>query len=750
MSKTSSEVNKNSVKSKEESSKSSSKSLSNKSNKTVETKVTQTSGEPLLKDKGLWRKRLIYIRRSFTEAKKGMPSHAFLSGAHTYHNKDKTQTKDWYTFNAKFYSDPGLRKFNQKLKTNRKPFTHFQVIIPSLLYIGAEGETQLNQNSDEIKTHFRELGHKQLGTHVFIARTGCISSLITFIDKHNNYQTTDVLNVNSVYPVVRYEWESHKNQFLIKTQIKSKSEPLLQKKTSEESKQRVVFGLHFKNYSNYKTGDRYYHNHDTNYLKAGGVHELTEEYLNDICSADKLKQYEPKHFCLFLCAGAKLIVSDQFHDKEDHIDCYNISLIQQGGVVFVDGELEVAFPRIAKNDEKTDGKGFVVIDWTAFVKQMRDSVGNRLNGKKLKMLREFKNPILFLGPIDSECNSIAWNLSLERNKSDLKYRRPVLLVPERAHIVAIADGKNGRIEVLDRIYYEFLHDSVVTEHMTQFRQIDGIYKVRNVLNIDNKRSVKVLLKPYIEEPTERLVEGRRRPLFVENNTTFLSKKSFQPLYEYHYSHREAPLPVPPMYPPYYHPTDGLFYLPTNDLMKNAFKFEDFYPKDKDVDPKSLSPFDQKYLFNGHKICLLQKRIIKVYNWERISKRFQYEEFNVSKSVLNINGKMSKVKQYKEPHQIQNDFKFIDGIQYRIGIDGWVWRKVGQKPIGLASQLCYCFNSDATQDYLKQNKITLKPIPPKIQIPVETYDQRAVRLLAEYEQRKKEEEELFFKQNRFKW
>ena len=123
---------------------------------------------------------------------------------------------------------------------------------------------------------------------------------------------------------------------------------------------------------------------------------------------------------------------------------------------------------------RKDGKELIPIEWTR--------------------LMNIKSLVIFIGPSDSPYNSIAWffsayNLSRKGRKSS------DLVIPEKGRIEAISSVSEGRKEILSRIHYEFLHDSVVTQHGLQFR-VPEKAMLEKILNIGaTDRSYTCRLEP---------------------------------------------------------------------------------------------------------------------------------------------------------------------------------------------------------------------------------------------------------------
>ena len=607
--------------------------------------------------------------------------------------------RDFNNLDTNFFTETYLDALKQANQGCDQIFVPFQVIIPSLMYVGTtkytkkgQQKTETNIGCSDIMFSFRKAYRRQLGTHIFIDRWGDMCLLETFNeyfkvpnekDKSEiwywSYTSDNCISINSVYPVNRYEWQ-HK--------LKRKQLVYGLKYVSEDLK------------AGNKTGDRYYHREGEGCLQFSGTQELTDERLIEIIERTS-KEKSEQSFALFVCCGAKLTLMDELpkaaQQKTTH---HNRSFIQQGGVIHSTSALEFEIPHM--NTRYLNSYNAVTRKWEQFVDMLQKPEEYfdkkvRTANDGINLLKDYKNPVLFLGANYSQFNSIAWSLKVLKNRTHL-------CLPEGGRIIAIADGVEGMREIRARIHYEMLLDSVLTNHDIQFAapvepitetvtskdpksepkqtveeetkndtknepKID-VSMIKRILNLEEERSFVYSLgrEEYEDrnsmnftpkfEQVESVSRKLKTPSYPEFNFMYWRKTDTNWTDEVLRDvFGQKPPPMPPMYPPYredLNPAIPWIYLPNCAINRNIDSvyhyMNEVYPRLSLV--KDIHPKNNTYFFKGFR-CKLAKstRTDGETVWTRLQdKNIQFDDQTVLK----------------------------DGDMYRIGVDGWIWQR-GTQP-----------------------------------------------------------------------
>ncbi|CAG2107129.1 unnamed protein product, partial [Medioppia subpectinata] len=165
-----------------------------------------------------------------------------------------------------------------------------------------------------------------------------------------------------------------------------------------------------------------------------------------------------KYFALYVCAGARLLVSDP-HNYGTH---HNRSLVQQGGVVVVEFELKWGPPDAVVGGTH-DFKALTTeeaLDCDFLVPK---------GGATKASLKTITHPVVFLGPTESKFETHCWGLTIAFDSIDGEIRA-VLSAPQNGVVTAIRKWKEGMDEVQARHRYEQLYAGVVTDK--QYHQND--------------------------------------------------------------------------------------------------------------------------------------------------------------------------------------------------------------------------------------------------------------------------------------
>ena len=319
-------------------------------------------------------------------------------------------------------------------------------------------------------------------------------------------------------------------------------------------------------------------------------------------------------------------------------------------------------------------------NWKVFCEEdMRKVSSNALN-KDVS-----SKPVIFLGAINSRLGALVWTVKVVKATKDRK-REVVLIPPNNSRIIAIADGYDGLKEIKARIGYELLHDSCVTEHKSTFnvpineetKELD-IPMVRRIINVGDERSFDV---KYETSRLEAIECDRIKMDVMDSNITTvweIDLKNFV-------SNQKSRLAVPPMYPPVVvkeNKIEHTYYMPSKEL--NIQFVDDIY-KDQStrkytiLDPQTHD--NQVFEFN-------QSDRQKAYHFTRLDKEYQ-QTYADKSGYLGEN----------HPET------------YRLGIDGWMWKKDGGP---IYTEKSYRFFRDQTQGQ-PQSQQQPQPQQPQSQQP----------------------------------
>ncbi|XP_054155039.1 uncharacterized protein LOC128953573 [Oppia nitens] len=169
----------------------------------------------------------------------------------------------------------------------------------------------------------------------------------------------------------------------------------------------------------------------------------------------------------------QMVVIDSYNEYVDN-DSHNRSLFEQGSVVIVEDQLHMNIPY----DQCDDSAVFLkdirqLMDWKMFCQTF-------IKDESMKQkVMDYENPVVFLGAHESDYNTSAWCLLIEKratetvtdfNRSKKEFqvtygRQCVLEVPEGGYIMAVEEWRDGMDEIWYRHRYEQLHRAIVRHQM---------------------------------------------------------------------------------------------------------------------------------------------------------------------------------------------------------------------------------------------------------------------------------------------
>ena len=537
-------------------------------------------------------------------------------------------TFQWNDFDTPYWDDYRYEIMKNEMGSRRRNFVRFSVIITSLPYMKV-----LYKDFREILVLPNPNPHRRYGFHLYMQSNGtCLAGLI-YLSKSKNLRClgSSVAPIINIYPVIRYEWEAR------------------------HPKAALTYGLDFRSCFNRveegsASGDRYYHRFGDQCLKAGNVYELTDEGLEDLGSHFP----ESRFIGFYVCAGAKLLVFDQYHKDITRSD-HNRTLVQQGGFVICQGPFQIDLPVEAEksenSDDFSDGLELEKKIWDEFCS---DTCLKKVDGTPMteirSQLRNMRQPVLFLGPINSKYGAVTWAVEV-RKESRRNLRKTLLIPPNRSRIIAIADGKEAFREIKARIQYEMLHDSVVTHHRTDFaipkspenNQENDISMVRRIVNVGNERSFNV---EYDTDPREYIQDN----IIHDVNISSAVVTDFDEIITRFLDSQKSRLAVPPMYPPAVvldqQDVPDVFSIPSREM--DIENFDNRYVDIPGLKLRLRNPFD-----GIHAVFTFQKYgPVRAYHFKRLQKKGEQDWEN-------------RWGYYQGPDPI-----------YRLGVDGWMWQKFG--------------------------------------------------------------------------
>ena len=264
--------------------------------------------------------------------------------------------------------------------------------------------------------------------------------------------------------------------------------------------------------------------------------------------------------------------------------------------------------------------------------------------------QQFKNPVIFLGPINSRLGALIWMVNVQKATDKDTEREVALIPPNNSRIIAIAEGIEGLQEIKARIRYELLHDSCVTEHDTDFnapidketKKLD-IQMVSRIINVNDERSFDV---KYERNTQLKGIECQGTDLDVmDSNITTV----FEIDLENFVSNQKSRLAVPPMYPPVVvkeNKNEHTYYMPSKEL--NIQFVDDIY---KDQSTRKYTILDPR-MHNNQVFELNQSGKQKAYHFKCLKEELQ------------------------QTYADKSGFLGENSQTYRLGIDGWMWQKDG--------------------------------------------------------------------------
>ena len=577
------------------------------------------------------RKCLIFIERWFdnTDRIKGRPFRdAFVWGCHFTSfvaQQNVRQKIRWNGFDSYYWPDLRYQSMLDKMP-HRTELARFSVIITSLPYM-----KELDQNFQNLIGRPDPNPYRRYGFHLYMRSNGSIFTGLVYFSQSQEVKFKDksFSPIGNIYPVIRYEWRS------------------------QQPRAALTYGLDFRMCSTIHaeqnaSGDRFYHRYGDQRIKAGNVFELTEGRLE----AFKSDNFPTDDFIgLYVCAGAKLLVFDTYHEDTDLRE-HNRTLVQQGGLVICRGIFEIDLPvEIQRNDESFDHFFTDVKFRRMGFQEFYDRCLKRVDGMPKSEIdpdsRLLRQPVLFLGPINSKYGAVTWAVEV-RKHSDKTPRKTVLFTPNHSRIIAIAEGRDALEEIRARTQYEMLHDSVVTNHGTEFAipkspeddQEYDIPMVRRIVNPGNERSFNV---EYDADPLEYLGED----IIQDVNISTVLDHHFEERFGNILKTQKTRWAVPPMYPPAVvldqRGEPKVYSIPSREM--NLVDFDNLYVDRPGLNLELPNPVDH----TNTAFSFQHYGPVRGYHFERLQKKVEQP--------------------YKSGYYKHNSF-------YRLGVDGWMWKKVG--------------------------------------------------------------------------
>ena len=552
----------------------------------------------------------------------------------------------WNGFDSYYWPDFRYKRLLEKMEKDKRPipkFARFSVIVTSLPCMGGLEE--------DMKTIPPFTSNRRYGVHLYMRSNGTL--LVGFfyegLDDKVGYimkcMTHSVAPIHDIYPVIRYEWQEI------------------------EPKSALTLGLDFqyleKVRTDPQTGDRYYHRFGDQCLKFGNVFDLTKERIESIDKTDPQLEF----IGLYVCAGAKLVVYDSYHEDKDSPK-HNRTLVQQGGLVICRGPIQIDLPVEAekKNDEYDDYyyTHLKAMGWQDFCDKYLKNVDQKPESEVRPNPGTMEQPVLFLGPINSRFGAVTWSVEVRKDSlPDPKIadpaRKTVLYPPNYSRIIAIADGTDGINEIKARINYEILHDSVVTQHETDFKiptkpvqtqpsflsekKVEhDVAMVRRIVNVGNERSFDVEFRTYNRES----VVGNT--ILNYNTTTIRADPGFDERIKKFLKTQTTRWAVPPMFPPavflYEQGGADVYSIPSKQ-----FKIENF---------------DNLY---NDRIGHLDIKVINLH--DNTDTVFQFKKYD--KAVMGYHFERLQKKE-EQSFDDKSGWYQRDGPMYRLGVDGWMWKR----------------------------------------------------------------------------
>ena len=355
---------------------------------------------------------------------------------------------------------------------------------------------------------------------------------------------------------------------------------------------------------------------------------------------------------LYVCAGAKLLVFDSYHAEINNRD-HNRTLVQQGGLVICQGRFEIDLPvEIQDDDEPFDHFFTDVMFRTMSWEDFYDSCLTKVDKKPKPEIDPdsgLRQPVLFLGPVNSKYGAVTWEVEV-RKQSGKTRRKTVLYPPNHSRIIAIAEGEDALEEIRARTQYEMLHDSVVTNHDTQFAiprrensQEPDISMVRRIVNPGNERSFNVA---FLADPQEYLGED----IIQDVNISTVLDDHFSKRFKQILKTQTTRWAVPPMYPPAVVLKRGepkVYSIPSKEM--NLVDFDNLYVNRPGWNLELPNPRDQT---NTAQFSFQHYGPVRGYHFERLKRKVE------------------------QPFANKSGYYKGNSTFYRLGVDGWMWQMVG--------------------------------------------------------------------------
>ena len=637
------------------------------------------------------RKRLIFIERWFdgTEKRRQRNTRIALVWGCCFTKDlqwDGINKKEiaWNGFDSLYWPQFRYERLLQKMVDDKRPtpkFARFAVIVSTLPYI-----KHLEDDFSNITLHNNK-PNRRYGHHLYMRPNGTIMAGFIYENYNNRLgfhmkcMDQSVSPIHHIYPVIRYEWEA------------------------PEPKSVLTFGLDFRFLGNARTddqtGDRYYHRYGDQCLRVGNVFELTEVGLKSIDTIDPTRQF----IGLYVCAGAKLLVYDTYQADKGSTK-HNRTLIQQGGFVVCRGPFQIDLPLadIGQGDKVDDyfaETKLTRMDWKPFCDKCLIDVDNKADSEVRPNPGTMRQPVLFLGPINSRFGALTWGVEVRKDSLPTKMiadrrRKTVLYTPNHSRIIAIADGKKAFEEIKARIKYEILHDSVVTQHETGFeiptkpvqtqtssepsspgspsssspseKKEPDTSMVRRILNVGNERSFD------IDYPTGTQECVGDDTIFNFNITTVLGD-GFEEGIKKFLTTQTTRLAVPPMFPP------AVVIDQQGEANICSIPSQQF----------AIENFDN--LYNNSP----GRRIQFIDTVDRTNMLFRFKHYD--ESVSGYHFKRLQKKEEQSFADKSGNYQDTDPV-YRLGVDGWMWKSDGKNDL---QEDTYCFFYSALQSQVNTHR-----------------------------------------------
>ncbi|XP_054155631.1 uncharacterized protein LOC128954089 [Oppia nitens] len=584
--------------------------------------------------------------------------------------------------------------------------------------------------------YFWQSAGRQLGIHLYIYNTGNINCCRLFVLKHpeTGRWVMDMFPSSKIiaqYPTIRNElcpvYLKKEDRIVLDSQVFTMGllyrqfgkhqqcdcylkYDTITKRFSDAGKDYWMVDKEYRLMS--ETNTRYYNRFNTP-VSVAGVYDLTQYLFTKFCLEDRKRKSDDQpttsRYALYVCAGAKLTVRDSYH-TDPEIEKHNQILVEQGGVVVVEDELEFSLPVYEMIEDSNVNKP-MAYSWKKFCK---DYIKNESMRQRVK---DYRNPVVFLGANESDYNSIAWDLIIDKRGNEKNMGRNVkrcrrkcfLVIPEGAYIVAVEEWAEGIDEIWQRHQYEQLHRAIV-RHCNEKVHIYEKPK-RFQAPEDNKMLEKILTNTWIENKTQ--VD---RHIEIDIHDSHRVREAYE---DYYKKWNIDPSDRYNRKNPKVYPKEFNFYRFTE--VKDKSEWRSYCPPPAYPPVKITNPETNEYrlyylpqlLSFPDKKCDL-RTVFKKYSYDpmtykTLSKKSIYPFGKQVSPILELRKESVVFDEYEwKPINNPCDYKHLmeNRLDYRLGVDGRYYEKTDHR-IGKVQSLYYEF-VDPSDDNKTAIQVNIDP------------------------------------------